>query len=111
MTLVYESSRTTFADDANSAQATEVPVPVIVQLRRRLPWSDPKNRDPDGVVSDDNDDDMSEGLIVPNIPTSRTGIEARDWKRIVVLAGGTVGEERTNSTRAVATLISGMEDI
>lgn len=86
---------------------------LIVQFLKTPPSEEPKNREPEGAVKGETVDVMSEDCISPNTATSRAGNDDNDWKRDEDMSGGTgtlFVVSKTNLTRAVATLMSGMEE-
>jgi hypothetical protein len=103
-------SRTTWPDVANSVHTTDTPAALMAHCRRASAWFVPKNREPDGVENDDTAEEMSDGVIDPKIAISNTGMESMDPNNTLEFVGGAEGEERRYWTRAVATLISEMED-
>lgn len=108
-----ELSRTTSGETEVSVHTTEPPTVVIAHFLKALPSTDPKNSEPDGNAKEATAEPISVGSTLPNTATSSTGIVLKDWKRGEDGSGGTElfeVELRTNLTRALATLTSGMEE-
>jgi len=102
-------SEVTVGESASCVHTTLVFVILIAYWRVFNASSDPKKSPSEGVAKEDATKDTSDGVILPKKATSSVGIFSNALYRAESTAGGVATEERTNRTKAIAMLMSGMD--